>query len=94
MVNLFVALIIVDIEDLKRKGTFQETLNKAFDIISYGQVMKYWESIFGNWHKGKIITSQADICVHEVCFNCDRIKLPKDIKAELQNVARRKLTKN
>ena len=95
MVNLFIALIITDIEELRREGNIRETLNKAFDIISYGQIMKSWEGIISlcYTHRPIISTSHADICVHDICFDCDKIKVPTNIRDELQSIARKKITK-
>ena len=83
MVNLFVAIIVSDIEELKREGNIQETINKAYHIISYGNII----SLVSRCYHLDVQTYNTDICVHSICFDCKGTKVSRNIKLELQNIA-------
>ena len=84
MVNLFVAIIVSDIEELKREGNIQETIQKVYHIINYENIL----SCFHHLGEG-LKKNNNGICTHSICFRCKAIKVSPNIQLELQNIVRR-----
>ena len=83
MVNLFVALIVSDIEELKREGGIQETVNKAHHVLHYENVL----SVFQLFHRELTEMEQKEaICTHSICFNCPGRKVSLAIQQKLHNI--------
>ena len=82
MVNLFVAIIVSDIEELKREGNIQEMVNKAHHIIHY-------ENLLSCLH---LLDDQEKlmICTHSICFNCKGIRVSQNVQLQVQNIIKRK----
>ena len=96
MVNLFVAIIVSDIEELKHEGNIQETTNKAYYIISYGNI----KSLISRFHDFEKQMYNKDICVHSLCFGnngieaksngCKGIKVSRNIQLQLNDIVRKR----
>ena len=94
MVNLVVAIIVSDIEDLKREGIIQDIINKAYHIISHGNtrtflsrctIRKVRDSTTQDWKN-----SALDICVHSICFRCNGMKVSPTVKDKLLAIVKKR----
>ena len=88
MVNLVVATIVSDIEELKKEGTIQDIINKAYHIISHGNISsiscairKVADSTKQEWKN-----SAVDICVHSICFTCNGMNVSPTVKEKLLDI--------
>ena len=85
MINLVVAIIVSDIEELKMDGILQDTMNKAYHIISHGNFCQW--SINGKVEssmKKEFADSRVEeICIHSICFKCNGLKVSSHIKRRL-----------
>ena len=85
MINLVVAIIVSNIEELKTDGIIQDTINKAYHVISHAnfcqwsiQGQKIEDSI-----KKEFSSSKVEICLHNICFNCKGLKVSSHIQRRL-----------
>ena len=92
MVNLVVAIIVSDIEELKKEGKIQDTLNKASHIISHGNICFLSNPLRQVEAPGteKWKDSGIDICVHSICFKCNGVKVSPNVRDKLLNIAKEK----
>ena len=85
MINLVVAIIVSNIEELKTDGTIQHTINKAYHIISHGNFCQW--SLPGrkvkDSMKQEFSSSRVEICLHNICFNCKGLKVSSHIQQRL-----------
>ena len=94
MVNLVVAIIVSDIEELKREGLIQDSINKAYHIISHGNLLSCRRSLLGqkvqdsNNEVSK--NNKTEICVHSICFNCKGLKVSASIKTNLLQIVEKR----
>ena len=84
MVNLFVAIIVSDIEELKREGNIQEMVNKAYHIIHYENLLSCLHLLDDQEKNYKCV-----ICTHSICFNCKGIKVSQHVQLQVQNIINR-----
>ena len=85
MVNLFVAIIVSDIEELKREGNVQEIVNKAHHIIHYENLLYCLHRFDDQEKKYKCV-----ICTHTICFNCKGMKVSPNVQLQVQNIIKRR----
>ena len=85
MINLVVAIIVSNIDELKTDGIIQDTINKAYHIISHANFcqwsihsQKIEDSI-----KKEFSTLKVEICLHNICFNCKGLKVSSHIQRRL-----------
>ena len=78
MVNLIVAIIISDLTELKRQVRMQDTLNKVNHVMTYHTLLSIHPSV-----------AKKEVCIHQVCFQCNAIKVPENVQQELIEIGRR-----
>ena len=85
MINLVVAIIVSNIEELKTDGIIQDTINKAYHVISHANFCQW--SIHGqkieDSIKKEFSSSKVEICLHNICFNCKGLKVSSHIQRRL-----------
>ena len=79
MVNLIIAIIISDIQELKLDVKTQDTINKAYYAITYNKIFGYAP-----------LRDRQDICIHRLCYGCKGIKICKNTQEELLAIVRSK----
>ena len=79
MINLIIAIIISDIQELKLDVKIQDTINKAYHAITYNKVFGYTP-----------LSDKKDICIHKVCYGCNGIKICKNTQQDLLTIVRSK----
>jgi hypothetical protein len=84
MVNLFVAIIVSDIDKLKYEGKIEEIRQKIYHIINCENILSCLHHF-----KDDVNESSGSICTHSICFNCKGIKVATETKIELENIARK-----
>ena len=84
MVNLFVAIIVSDIEVLKHDGKIEEMRQKIYHIINSENILSCFRHL-----KDGIKKNGESICTHSICFNCKGIKVERDIQIELENIVKK-----
>jgi hypothetical protein len=95
MVNLVVAIIVSDIEELKKEGVIQDIINKAYHIISHGNISSL-SSLSCTFRKVEDSTKQewknsaVDICVHSICFTCNGMKVSPSVKDKLLDIVNKR----
>ena len=78
MVNLIVAIIISDLTELRRQVRMQDTLNKVNHVMTYHTLLSLHPSV-----------DNKEICIHQVCYQCNAIKVPENIQQELIEIGAR-----
>ena len=87
MVNLFVAIIVSDIDKLKRDGRIEETRQKIYHIINAENI----RSCF-HYFDDTVKKSNGTVCTHSICFDCKAIKVNPVTREKLEMII--KLWKN
>ena len=95
MVNVIVAIIVSDIKELRKDVKIQDTLNKAYHVVSYGKILNLRPTI-QDISKSSVIKRMTgasdrprDICTHSICFNCDKVKVSPDCEEDLLNIVKK-----
>ena len=81
MVNVIVAIIVSDIKELRKDVKIQDTLNKAYHVVSYGKILNLRPTIQDD--------RPIDICTHSICFKCDKVKVSPDCEEDLLNIVKK-----
>ena len=96
MINLVVAIIVSDIDELKREGVIQDTINKAYHIISHGNIVAVTHSIkskkVDDRKSGQLLKDKTEICMHSICFNCNGIKVSSNVQNNLSKLVKKRST--
>ena len=96
MINLVVAIIVSDIDELKREGVIQDTINKAYHIISHGNIVAVTHSIkskkVDDRKSGQLLKDKTEICMHSICFNCSGIKVSSNVQNNLSKLVKKRST--
>ena len=79
MVNVIVAIIVSDIKELRKDVKIQDTLNKAYHVVSYGKILNLRPTI----------QDISDICTHSICFKCNKIKVSLDCEEDLLSIVKK-----
>ena len=82
MVNVIVAIIVSDIKELRKDVKIQDTLNKAYHVVSYGKILNLRPTI-------QDISRPIDICTHSICFKCNKIKVSLDCEEDLLSIVKK-----
>ena len=83
MVNLFVAIIVSDIEQLKHDGKIEETRQKIYHIINIENTIAcLWRT-----RRDETESWRKMVCTHSICFGCKGIKVPPSSQKELEEIA-------
>ena len=80
MINLIVAIIILDIQELRQQVKLQDTINKAYHVISYSRIGTI----------AHVSDSPSEICTHKFCQNCTGIKITRNTEQELYKIVRKR----
>ena len=83
MVNLFVAIIVSDIDKLKRDGRIEETRQKIYHIINAENILSCFHYCADEVHK-----SNGNVCTHSICFDCKAIKINPVTREKLEMIIR------
>jgi len=65
MINLIVAIIILDIQELRLQVKLQDTINKAYHVISHNLILPIEQ----------VNDTPFDLCNHRLCNDCTGIKI-------------------
>ena len=84
MVNLFVAIIVSDIDKLKHDGRIEEIRQKIYHIINSENILSCFYHLSDDLKK-----STRDVCTHSICFSCKGIKVGRSTQLELENIVRK-----
>ena len=87
MVNLFVAIIVSDIDKLKRDGRIEETRQKIYHIVNAENILSCFHHFVDEVKK-----SNGNVCTHSICFDCRAIKVNPLTREKLEMII--KLWKN
>ena len=87
MVNLFVAIIVSDIDKLKRDGRIEETRQKIYHIINAENIRSCFHQF-----QDAVEKSTGVVCTHSICFDCKAIKVNPLTREKLEMIL--KLWKN
>ena len=96
MVNVIVAIIVSDIKELRQDVKIQDTINKAYHVVSYGRIMNIRPTIQDSSQSTVIrrITmvpkALTDICTHSICFDCDMVKVSPECEEDLVRIIKRR----
>ena len=95
MVNVIVAIIVSDIKELRKDVKIQDTLNKAYHVVSYGKILNLRPTI-QDVSKSSVIKRMTgasgrpiDICTHSICFKCRKVKVSPDCEEDLLNIVKK-----
>ena len=82
MVNLVVAIIVSDVQELRQDVDIQSSINKAYQIVQFRSIFRLKPTIRDSGlpnviHRIAKAEDLTSICVHSLCHsrNCDLIKL-------------------
>ena len=96
MINLVVAIIVSDIAELKKEGIIQDTINKAYHIISHGNMLACKTSFKCRRIDDKNIKNLnengTNICTHSICFDCKGIKVSPNVQDNLFAIVKKRDT--
>ena len=94
MINLVVAIIVSDIAELKKEGIIQDTINKAYHIISHGNILACKTSFQCKRIDDKNIKKEdaTNICTHSICFDCKGIKVSPNVQDNLFAIVKKRNT--
>jgi len=100
MVNLFVAIIVSDIDDLKKSGQIQEIVIKAQHIVYYKAVQQFLRKCVrprigagADSGGGNNVTSNiVKICPHSICNegSCQGMKMDDNLSKRLQSIVKKR----
>lgn len=84
MINLIVAIIILDLQELKLQVKLQDTINKAYHVISYNRILPM----------AQFNDTPFELCNHRLCNteDCSGIKITRNTEEELFKIVRKKLS--
>lgn len=88
MMNLIVAIIIMDIEWLNKMSKEQILLNQAHHAVQIHSIFKLLPSSMQSYGQEKSPPrngQQLEFCVHSIC-NCERPSLPRETKEEVLSI--------
>ena len=96
MINLVVAIIVSDIAELKKEGIIQDTINKAYHIISHGNILACKTAFQRKRIDDKNIKNLNEdaikICTHSVCFDCQGIKVSPNVQDNIFAIVKKRNT--
>ena len=97
MVNLFVAIIVSDIENLQKESHIQEMVNKAHLIIHYETVIRILTlqgclTSHSSTSRRSDDENKIEVCSHSMC-RCKAKKVDSKIVKRLKQIIRRRKTK-
>ena len=96
MVNLVVAIIVSDVQELRQDVEIQSSINKAYQIVQFGSIFRLKPTIQNSKlpnviHRIARIEDVTPICVHNICRDCNQVKLNSpNCEAELLNIVHKR----
>ena len=99
MVNLVVAIIVSDVQELRQDVDIQSSINKAYQIVQFKSIFRLKPNIRDSKlpnviHRIAKAEDLTSICVHSLCRNCDLIKLNcSTCEKQLINIVQSRISK-